>query len=279
MTAAPSTARRCSRCGRDKSVRYRTADGQPQCRSCYTRDESRWETCDGCARHRPVNARTPDGSALCVTCYARDHQPAIRCQGCGCVGPVAARATGRNEHHQSLCRRCYQHPVRTCGGCGRRRRVAVRATATTPDLCPTCHQAPVETCSVCGVDDLCRRTAEGKPICFRCQLTRRLDQLLVGPDPAILAQLTPLRAAVLSVNNPRTALGWLDRSDGAAVLGRHARGELPLTHNSLDQASGNDPRRMSIEHLRRMLVAADALPNRDEILAASRPPPRRSPRS
>ncbi len=64
----------------------------------------------------------------------------------------------------------------------------------------------------------------------------------------------------------RTALGWLHRSNGAALLGRLARGELPLTHGSLDEASGNNAQRMSIEHLRRMLVAAGALPERDETL-------------
>jgi hypothetical protein len=89
----------------------------------------------------------------------------------------------------------------------------------------------------------------------------RLEELITSPDPAIAEALTPVRDS--AVDNPQTALGWLSRSRGAELLGRIARGELPLTHADLDA----QPPGMSIEHLRRMLVSAGALPERNEHLA------------
>ena len=83
------------------------------------------------------------------------------------------------------------------------------------------------------------------------------------PDPHLASALAPIRDAVLAVDNPRTALGWLARSRGADLLGRIAHAQLPLTHAALD----DQPPGMSIEHLRRMLVAAGALPERNEHLA------------
>ena len=253
----------CAGCGNRNGVRYRDALGRPQCRSCYRNDESRWEPCARCQRTRPVNARTGNGAALCVTCY-RDHaQPAAVCDRCAVLGPVAIRAKPGSQQ-ATLCSACYRNPARPCGGCGRTRRVAVRATTTGPDLCPTCYQAPTETCGQCGAEDLCRRTTpDGSPICFRCQLRRRLDELLTSPDPDLASALAPIRDAVLAVDNPRTALGWLARSRGADLLGRIAHAQLPLTHAALD----DQPPGMSIEHLRRMLVAAHALPERNEHLA------------
>jgi hypothetical protein len=197
-----------------------------------------------------------------VTCY-RDRQPKAICDQCGAVGRVVTRARSGGSPH-TLCASCYRLPTRRCGGCGRTRRIALRATDSSPDLCPTCYQAPTEACSRCGAEDLCRRTTpDASPICFRCQLHHRLDDLLTGPDPTITTALAPVRDAVLAVGNPRTALGWLARSRGADLLGRIARTEVPLTHATLDA----QPPGMSIEHLRRMLVTVGALPERNEHLA------------
>ncbi|MFI7123786.1 hypothetical protein [Amycolatopsis sp. NPDC049868] len=246
-----------------KSLRYRDSMGRPQCRACYRKDESRWEPCAECGRHRPINARTDDAKALCGTCYRDRAQPTATCDDCGMLGRVAVR-TGRRGADRTLCARCYEQPARRCGGCGRVRRVALRATGEHPDLCPTCYQAPIEQCGHCGAEDLCRRTTnDGAPICFRCQLSERLDELLAGPDPAITDLLMPVRDAVLAVDNPRTGLGWLARSRGADLLDQIARGERQLSHDTLDAEKPG----MSIEHLRRMLVAAGALPERNEHLA------------
>lgn len=253
----------CGTCGASNGLRYRDARGRLQCRSCYHRDESRWEPCDECSRRRPVNARTADGAALCGTCYRHRAQPKVVCDRCGAIGRVVIRA-GRSGSDSTLCARCYRHPARRCGGCGRTRRVALRASESHPDLCPTCYQAAASECGRCGSEDLCRRTAaDGSPTCFRCQLHDRLEELLAGPDPAVAEALASVRDAVLAVDNPRTGLGWLARSRGADLLGRIARVELPLTHATLD----SQPAGMSIEHLRRLLVAAGALPERNEHLA------------
>jgi tetratricopeptide (TPR) repeat protein len=252
----------CDRCGRTRPIKRSAEDGMAYCRGCRARNAL--EPCGGCGNLRPVNLRLPHGTARCVTCYAAHHAPRRTCEKCGAVGPANVRAGGRTDGEQTLCERCYRHPRRVCGVCGRIRRVAVKADANRPDMCPTCYQAPTEICSVCGLLALCRRTTQTRePICFRCQLARRLDQLLTGPSGDALPALLPLRDAVMSVTSPRTGLGWVQSSSGAHLLARIAAGELPLSHDTLDA----EPPSMSVEHLRRMLVAAGALNERDEQLA------------
>jgi hypothetical protein len=56
-------------------------------------------------------------------------------------------------------------------------------------------------------------------------------------------------------------LNWIERSDSAALLARVAAGELPLSHDALDAQPGP-----AAEFLRQTLVAAGALPARDEAL-------------
>jgi hypothetical protein len=142
--------------------------------------------------------------------------------------------------------------------------VARRGRDGQPDLCPTCYQAPVADCAVCGQRAPCRRTTPDRsPICFRCQLERRLGQLLAGPDGHIPAALVPVRDAIVSVDNPVTGIGWLHRSPAAALLARIAHGELALSHQTLDDA----PRGHGVEHLRQLLIWAGALPARDPYLA------------
>lgn len=180
------------------------------------------------------------------------------CAGCGRLATVAAHQDGR-----ALCARCYRQPARRCGQCGRVRLVARRGRDGQPDLCPTCYPAPILDCSVCGQHARCRRTTPDRaPICFRCQLDRRLHQLLAGPDGAIPARLGRLHQAILEVDNPVTALGWLGRSPAVAVLHRLASGELALTHEALDEL----PRGFALDHLRQLVVSG-ALPDRDPYLA------------
>ncbi|UMG92882.1 hypothetical protein [Nocardioides sp. TF02-7] len=251
----------CGTCGRVKSVARRAVDGSARCSGCARRDTSAWEDCAGCGRRRPVNARAEDGGALCVSCYLAP--PAV-CAACGETKPVASRRGGG-----PLCAGCYRQPERECGGCGRIRRIAVRGRNGQPDLCGSCHQAPVLVCGVCGVEGPCRTTTiDRSPICFRCQLVRRLDQLLTGPSGQIAGSLVPLRDAILSVDNPRTALDWLRRSPAVEVLTAMAKGHRPLAHATLDDAAGTRRgRAFAIEHLRQLLVTCGALPERDRHLA------------
>ncbi|MCF7552664.1 hypothetical protein [Pseudonocardia sp. WMMC193] len=263
----------CAFCNRTRRVKDRV-DGAARCATCRNRDPATWKECSGCARPRPVNARTADGLPLCVTCYAHRHAPVHRCDQCGRPAPAATRRKHHDPTSQTLCNRCLVYPQRPCGGCGRTRRVAVRATATSPDLCPTCHQAPMLTCHRCGVVDLCRTTGPGRaPICFRCQLTARLDKTLTPTGTDLHPGLIALREAIATVDNPRVALNWLHRSPAARLLTAITAGELPLTHTTLDDAAheqASPTTATSIDHLRRLLVAAGALPERDEALARLR---------
>lgn len=256
----------CAFCGRARRVKDRV-NSAARCATCRNRDPATWQKCHSCHRARPVNARTRDGAPLCVTCYAHRHAPHHRCDQCGQLGPAAVRGDGRGQTGQTLCARCVNFPRRPCGACGRTRRVAVRATATSPDLCPTCHQAPMLTCQQCGTHNLCRTTGPDRtPWCFRCQLTTRLDHLLTPPGATeVPSHLRVLRDAIAAVDNPRTALGWLHRSPAARLLTRITAGELPLTHTTLDTAAPDAA--AAVEHLRRLLIAAGALPERDELLA------------
>jgi hypothetical protein len=245
----------CIICGRHRPVADTQAGG-PRCSTCKRRDPETWEPCGGCGRRRPVNQRATDGTARCQSCYQAPTQP---CAGCGRLATVAAHQDGR-----ALCIRCYRQPTRRCGQCGRVRLVARRGHNGQPDLCPTCYPAPILDCSVCGRHARCRRTTPDRaPICFRCQLDRRLHQLLAGPDEAIPATLGRLHQAILEVDNPVTALGWLGRSPAVGVLQRLASGELALTHQALDEL----PRGFALDHLRQLLVASGALPDRDPHLA------------
>ena len=251
----------CRTCGRVKPVDRRNSDGSAECSGCARRDTSAWEECAGCGRPRPVNARTKVGEALCVSCYT---PPTAVCAGCGETRPIASRRDG-----SPLCPGCYRQPERECGGCGRIRRIALRGRNGQPDLCGSCHQAPVLVCGVCGVEDRCRTTTiDRSPICFRCQLVRRLDELLTGPSGRIAAPLVPLHEAILGVDNPRTALDWLRRSPAVDALTAMAKDERPLGHETLDAAAGTRRgRAFAVEHLRQLLVTCGALPARDRHLA------------
>jgi hypothetical protein len=238
-------------------------DGRARCRNCYHRDPATWELCGGCGQTKRVNARAADGTARCPNCR-KSSQRKLPCDRCSTLVHPVVRAGGRGGHTETLGPCCYRNEDRLCGGCGRTRRVRVKATATSPDLCGTCHQAAITACTRCGIVTRCRGTVTARqPTCLRCHLADRLDELLLHHDSTILPALQPIRAAVLSVDNPATSLGWLGRSRGATLLAQLASGRLPLTHDTLDR----QPPGFSIEHLRRMLVAAGALPERNEHLA------------
>ncbi|MFI5893829.1 hypothetical protein ACIA5D_27380 [Actinoplanes sp. NPDC051513] len=254
----------CAGCERDKPVYRRMPDGRPRCRNCHHRDPATWEPCGGCGQTKRVNARAADGTARCMNCYRKSCQPKLPCDRCGELAHPVVRAGRRGGHTETLGPCCYRNENRLCGGCGRIRRVRVKATANSADLCGTCHQAAITACTRCGTVTRCRGTTTARqPICWRCHLTDRFDELLVQPDGTILPALKPIRDAVLSVDNPATGLRWLGRSRGATLLAQLAAEQLPLTHDALDQ----QPPGFSVEHLRRMLVAAGALPERNEHLA------------
>lgn len=245
----------CVRCGRHRRIAGRDPDGEPICSSCRARDPANQTACGRCGRVAPVNTRTPAGEALCGTCST---SPPGRCDGCGQVSAIYSRKIGR-----ALCRRCYRQPTRPCGGCGRVRRIAVRARDGHPDLCPNCHWAPVGPCSRCGRHALGFGVRVGALVCLHCSAADRLDALISAPDSTQDARLVALRDAFLKADQPRSIHTWLDRSPGRHILGRLARGDVALTHDALDAL----PQTPALTHLRALLIACAALPERDPELA------------
>lgn len=250
----------CAGCGRTRVLIRSRKDGRGYCRGCSARRAST-ETCAGCGHERRVNARTGDGGALCTTCYARTRTAEDVCDECGTIGPLAARAGGRGDGSRDLCARCYRHPKRPCGICGRLKRVALRATDSSPDVCPTCYQAPVIACSLCRQQALGRRTTNhGLPRCFTCQAAEQIDTALTGPDGHIRAELKGVRDALTELERPRSLLNNWHNLASLRLLTDIAQGRIELSHEALDA----QPQVFSVNYLRAMLVAAGALPPRDE---------------
>ena len=115
----------CAGCGRTRVLTRSREDGLGYCRGCRA-ERGRREVCTGCGQHRRVNARTAAGDAICGTCYARTRTATDACDECGTSGPLAARAGGRRDGSRNLCLRCYRHPTKPCGICGRLKRVALK---------------------------------------------------------------------------------------------------------------------------------------------------------
>ncbi|KOV92303.1 hypothetical protein [Streptomyces sp. NRRL B-3648] len=86
-------AEACSRCGRVRTVRTRSADGSAICNPCGTLRE----TCRDCGNIRNVATRTPDGDPLCGRCYEKTPFAFRDCTECG--------SHGRLFHH-GLCNSC-----------------------------------------------------------------------------------------------------------------------------------------------------------------------------
>lgn len=250
----------CAGCGHSRGLKRSVEDGLGYCRSCRAR-RAPAEPCSVCGHQRRVNTRTRDGDAVCTSCYAMTRTGTDPCDECGEVLPLSARADGRSTGGRNLCARCYRHPKRECGICGRTRRVALKATVTSPDICPTCYQAPFVDCTVCGQHALGRRTTKnGKAWCFACQATDRLDRLLAGPDGGIPAGIKNVRDVLVTSQRPRSILSNWDRIESLSLLAKLACQHEQLSHELLD-AEGD---RFSVGYLRALLVAAGCLPDRDE---------------
>ncbi len=183
------------------------------------------------------------------------HRGAVRCSHCAthcpsCGHPRSRPAPGR-------CRWCnIAAPRPTCVECGRAPRLGV----TDDGRCRQCRQQAEHHCRRCGkTNPLTRRG--GRWICHRCVLDSDLDDRL-GPADHAPDRLAPLRAAIAAADNPPIVRRWLRTSSGGQLLARLATGEIPVTHDALDQAGAD----RSIEHLRALLVAVGALPDEDRSL-------------
>lgn len=173
----PLSEHPCSKCGRVAQRIKRLPEGGGLCRQCY--NDGRKEPCSRCGRSRTPTRRTPEGLPLCSHCGRSERE----CSTCGRVAQVARVIDGN-----PLCRRCYQAPVKTCGGCGEFREVAARAQGGVSDLCRRCYRTPDMECGVCrliravhttwplgAVCTTCYRSVLRNPRpCYRCGHVRAL---------------------------------------------------------------------------------------------------------
>ncbi|UQA91114.1 site-specific integrase [Streptomyces halobius] len=245
---AKSRVEECARCGTRRDPATRDDQGRPLCPNCLITDPTNLETCIVCGRRRLVNTRTPDGP-ICPTCRPL---PTLVCSICGRTAPCTlSRLTDRPR-----CGACDQREAR-CTGCGSFRRVH-SGTPQEP-VCGPCTKPDAELwrpCPVCGQAE--RLRAPGP--CRRCVLKHRLDELLVGPSGAVAPKLRALHEALASTERAATAIHWLSGGIVSTVLSDLGSGRRPLTHEALDEL----PDGKVVEHIRSVLVAAGALPSRDE---------------
>ena len=261
---ARSRIEECIRCGARREPATRDDQGRPLCPNCLVTDPANLELCLNCGRPRPVGTRTPDGP-LCPGCPAL---PLLTCSICGAKQPCGiSRATGL-----PWCPACQRRPA-ACSRCGRLAAIA-SGTLTRP-LCADCTApAAWRTCTTCS--------DPGYPHpgqCARCLLSQHLGDLLGPPAASRRPGLGTLRENLAATAHPGTAMRWLAKPAVATVLSDLAAGRRALTHQALDELPATAP----LAHLRQVLVATGALPERDEHMArlerfldgllASRPDP------
>jgi hypothetical protein len=244
-------SRGCGRCGKTAPIAVRARHGNPDiCVNCYRMPEA---TCAICGRRRECNF-AGTSRPVCPSCSPK---ATAACARCGKDRPPAARWP-----EGPVCDPCYTAALKhrgRCASCGQQRRL-VTPPGPAADTCADCAGLPVtHACADCGIED--KLYEHGR--CDRCSLRRRAAELLAGPGGKVPVRLLPVLEAICAARTPKSALNWLRRSHGAALLGELASGKLPASHEALDA----DPRRRAADFLRQMLMAGGVLPPRDEELA------------
>lgn len=246
----------CDRCGVVALIIRRIggkgSSGPGLCRPCYRRDPISRKTCIVCGQFRHCDERTEAGS-LCYQCAAG--KPVE----CGHCHQRHKKATTWLD--KPICNTCFKRARRTtavCPGCGGQKVLAFydphRRT-----VCAACAGLDPSryACTTCG-------SAEhwyGKR-CAQCVLTERVTTVLTGRDGRICTRLWPLRDLLLVVDIPASTLKWLSTSEAARLLHDMATDVLPINHTTLDEL----PHTGVIDYLRALLITADVLPAREEIL-------------
>jgi hypothetical protein len=194
--------------------------------------------------------------------YATDEQYErwfmIDCCRCG-----QHRNTAGSWPDGRVCRTCLDRAVRTrgvCPGCGVERALPGRRLDDGAAICTTCAGFSQSfACSRCGYED---KLLAGR-LCTRCTLADRLAELLDDGTGRIRPELVPLAELLLTMDNPRSGLAWLEKrpAGGARDLLRQlGRGEITLTHEAFH---GLQPWRAAA-HLRELLMACGVLPALDK---------------
>ena len=241
----------CGRCGRVRAiVRLATGDDPDLCAVCWTGPTFQ---CEGCGRTRPCRGERR-GRMLCNICRPPAPQ---RCAHCQRQRKVTARWP-----EGPVCATCYQRALNakgSCPGCERTRRLLAYPGFPEP-VCSDCAGAPPEhVCGRCGDEHAPYR----RGLCARCVLHDRLTELFGDVAQRTSIGLDGLFDALCGARSPKDTITWLANTPSAPILGQIARGELPCSHETLDQLASSP----ALAHLEHLLVATGALPPRDPALA------------
>ena len=249
---AKARALHCGRCGIVSPAARRNDDGQPICQNCWHRDPRSWKPCAKCGNERRVAAITEAGP-VCQSCRPG---PDLTCSICGSAGESRigiSRATGT-----PVCNRCRKRWA-TCSRCGTG--APLKGGTLDEPLCARCLNPDPAFWKRCAS---CRETWQlSTAECTRCRLDQKLRKLLVPPGGTIPPELDQLREALVRVDRPDHMLDWLHKPHVRPVLQSLASRQA-TTHEALDGL----PPGGTLDHVRAMMVATGALPDRDERLTA-----------
>jgi hypothetical protein len=219
----------CGRCGRVRRIALRATGSEPDlCDGCY---QGRHAVCGNCGRRRPC-AFVAQGRPTCQACRART---LAACAHCGKTRPPLVRWP-----EGPVCDPCYTAALRRrgpCTTCGTIRRL-VAPPEPGAITCADCAEATGlraadlrgHVCGDCGTED--KLYERGR--CAACALRRRTGELLKAGAEQLPAELTAIYRSIITTDTPRSALNWLRRGAGAALLAELAAGELATTHDALD---------------------------------------------
>lgn len=162
-----------------------------------------------------------------------------------------------------VCMYCYNAARRregTCTDCGHVGMVPGINAAGEP-LCLRCSELPLNlTCTRCRAETWLAKGAT----CWRCLLDDMVRDLLSGPDGVVTEKLELLVSAIVSMPRANSGVTWIRANPRVReMLSAVGEGTVELTHEALDALPGN----RSVEFIRALLVANNALPPRDRLLA------------
>jgi len=256
---APNGGRLCSRCDRNaRSVAcatcgrvqpvQRTIDGLRYCRDCWRSDPRSFGECSRCGQHATIITRRP--ALICVACYTA---PVKTCGLCGERGRIASHLDGRR-----VCARCYygMRVPQLCPECGRR--VFLTGFMNGTKVCADCAGTPVTlACPGCGSIEEVRKHR----LCAQCRRPILIQQLLADRTGQIRTELQPLANYLRTHHGKAASLErWMHKSTCAEVLRELADGRLPLTAEAILARAKNS---QSVAFLLSLLARAGVLPDLD----------------
>lgn len=179
-----------------------------------------------------------------------------------CLRHLRVSRRRRHRHltcdRHPVCERCRKRWI-TCSRCGTGARL--KGGTLREPLCARClvpDPAFWKRCASCQ-DTWQLSTAA----CTRCSLGRKPKQLFTPPGGTAAPELDRLRETLIRVDRPDLMLDWL-KTPGV----RHTLQAIAALRAVTDEVLDALQPGRTVVHLRSMLVAASALPGRDERLTA-----------